>query len=278
MTTKFNNWYRLTCAILSVYVRVCVDEIITYGQEHLFKGPKILVGNHPNASDGLCLPSVIPEHLHFAVQAEIFTLPIVGLILKRAEQIPVSRGKGQDFVQRASEILERGFPVVVFPEGKLNMNTGLNRARTGAAALALNTGVPLVPFGFYAPEQNIRIIRKRFYGRNTIGGWQFGGKLFLQFGQAFQLDPAEMMEDTRESLRSYTQTIMQRIEVLANQARSEAIRLGMVRSTTEAPASAGDVLDRMSAQLAPQRPQNQLSYQEAEDTSGQTEIHLPREK
>ncbi len=243
MAKQFNSWYRLTCALLGIYVRFCVDEIITFGQETLSKGPKILVGNHPNASDGLCLPSIVPEHLHFAVQAEIFTLPLVGMILRRAGQIPVSRGKGQEFVQRASEILQSGFPVVIFPEGKLNMNTGLKRARTGAAQLALSTGVPLVPFGFYVPEQNIRIIRKRFYGRSTIGGWQFGGKLLIKFGEAFQLGSTDPKLDFRDALHIHTESIMQRIDVLASQAHSEAVRLGLVPPSTETSPLTGAVAD-----------------------------------
>jgi 1-acyl-sn-glycerol-3-phosphate acyltransferase len=278
VSKQFNSWYRLTCAILGVYVRLCVDEILTYGQEHLFKGPKILVGNHPNASDGLCLPSVIPEHLHFAVQSEVFTIPVIGHILKHAGQIPVARGKGPEFLQKASQILERGFPVVIFPEGKLNMNTGLHRAGNGAAALALNTGLPLVPFGFYAPEKNIRIIRSRFFGRSTIGGWQFGGKLIVQFGEAFRLDTSSSTGDLKENLRKQTEIIMGRIDMLSQQARAEASRLGLVRPAPEIPRPALVAQDQAFLDEPASQSQPSPSYHEAENSGNQSEIHLSREK
>jgi 1-acyl-sn-glycerol-3-phosphate acyltransferase len=214
-----DNWYRLFAALMTTYVRICINEVVTIGHENIFPGPKIIVGNHPNASDGLVLPSVIKEHLHFAAQAEIFTLPGLGMVFRKSGQLPVTVGEGKKFLKHAREQLDKGEPVVIFPEGRLNMNNGLHRAGLGAAVLALQTGLPILPLGFYVPEEYIRVIRSRFYGRSTIGGWQFGGKIYVNFGEAFHLEPIDLeAEESRATIRTYTDEIMLHIDQLSEAA------------------------------------------------------------
>lgn len=218
-----NRWYQLVKGVLGAYVRVFMHKVVLLGEVDLEPGAKIIVGNHPNATDGFTLLPTIKEHLHFAVMGDVFTLPVIGPILKRAEQIPTYRKQAERFVRDASVYLAQGEPVVIFPEGKLNMDTGLRKAGLGAARLSNASGALLLPIGFHVPSEHIRIIKSHMYGRETIGSWQFGGKIYLNFGAPFHL-PALPPGDVRENLQKQTQLIMDRISELAEEAREYALR------------------------------------------------------
>lgn len=229
-----NNWYKLLRGSLGMYTSIFVRELVTLGTENIFSGPKIIVGNHPNATDGFAILKIFhKEHLHFAVMKEIFTLPFISTVFRNSEQIPVYKGGSQAFVEKATEFLDRGDPIVIFPEGRLNMNAEtMHKAGVGAALLGLNCNYPILPVGMYVPEQHLKKIRSKFYGRQTVGTWQFGGKLFFNFGRSFKLPKPESEIDS-SILRQYTNQIMEQIGLLANEAKQiaekfqEGIGVGM---------------------------------------------------
>jgi 1-acyl-sn-glycerol-3-phosphate acyltransferase len=218
-----NGWYQLLKGALGTYVRVLIRKVVLLGEVDLHPGPKIIVGNHPNASDGFTLLPTIKEHLHFAVMGDVFTLPFIGMILKNAKQIPTYRKQAERFVRDAGVYLAQGEPVVIFPEGKLNMDTGIRKAGLGAARLSNASGAPLLPIGIHVPSEHIRIIKSHMFGRDTVGSWQFGGKIYLNFGASFHL-PVLPAGDERENLQKQTQFIMDRISELAEEAREFALR------------------------------------------------------
>ena len=118
-------WYNLTKQILKVYLAVCIKEIHIIREDNIAPGPKIIVANHANLTDGFILPFIIPEKLHFLIQSEAFDLPVLGRLLSKAGQIPVVRGRGREALNTALDRLSAGKVIVIFPEGKLNHGKGL---------------------------------------------------------------------------------------------------------------------------------------------------------
>jgi len=147
-------WYILSKCVLILYLAVCIEKIQVIGEENLIPGPKIIVANHPNLTDGFILPFVIQEKLHFLIQAETFNLPILRCLLTKADQIPVVSGCGWDALNNALDKLSAGKVIVLFPEGKLNHGARLHRGRSGAAVLAIKSGAPINPVGFYVLPKN----------------------------------------------------------------------------------------------------------------------------
>jgi 1-acyl-sn-glycerol-3-phosphate acyltransferase len=228
-----NGWYRFARRIVGVYAALFFHEIVVIGREHVENGPKIIVGNHPNATDSFALPFVFPEWLHFSIQADIFTLPVVGEVLRRAGQISVRSKERAEFLRQAQEKLSAGYPVVIFPEGRLNFNGNLHRAGVGAALLAMQSGAPILPVGFYSNEKYIHIIPSRLFGRQTVGSWQFGGKIYCNFGKAIKLEGTDLSRETGspesnnnqpllELARQYTEDILKRIQLLSQESRELA--------------------------------------------------------
>ncbi|WP_058234226.1 lysophospholipid acyltransferase family protein [Devriesea agamarum] len=131
------------------------------GQENLpSQGGAIVIGNHTSAFDPLAyghllVDSGIPPR--FLAKDSLFSIPVLGTLLRRTGQIPVSRGRGrsQDALAAAESALCAGQVLTVYPEGTYTRDPGLwpMRARTGAARLALRTGAPLIPIACWGSHK-----------------------------------------------------------------------------------------------------------------------------
>ena len=88
------SWYQFVKLIVKAYITLFVDEICVSGHHNIPDGPKIIVANHPNATDGFMLPFIFPKTLHFLIQGSVFSTPFIGKMLEWAEQIPVIKGQG----------------------------------------------------------------------------------------------------------------------------------------------------------------------------------------
>jgi len=207
-------WYNFVKSGVGAYLALFVHPILIEGREKLPAGPKIVAANHNLATDTFVLPCIFPEKLHFLVQSELFTLPVVGKLLALADQIPVFKGRGQEALAAAREKLSQGKNIALFPEGHLNHGKGFERAHTGAARLALQSGAPLVPIGVYSPPKFARPIRAHLFGRQTLGGWQFGGPCFVHIGEPLHLPREAKIENSTDAVNDLTDELMYRIDRL----------------------------------------------------------------
>jgi 1-acyl-sn-glycerol-3-phosphate acyltransferase len=185
-------------------------------------GPKIIVANHANLTDCFVLPNIITEKLHFLVQADLFEIPIIGKLLELADQIPAQKGSGREALREALSCLERGNSVVVFPEGRMNNGGELYQAGVGAAMLAAQSNVPLVPMGFFVPDQFTRMIKSKYQDRPAYGRFQLGGTCYVQVGKPRQISRYNKIENTRTNLREATDQMMSYIAELVDMAREFA--------------------------------------------------------
>lgn len=218
-------WYGFAKSIVRLYIALCMDKIHVLDKPDIPSGPKIIIANHTNVSDGFVLPFLIKEKLHFLIQAETFTLPLVGRLLALADQIPVYVGRGREALDAAKEKLGLGHSVAIFPEGRLNDGRSFHRAGVGAALLAVESGAPLVPVGFYVPQSCARTIRGFFHNRHTFGRWQFGGDCFVRFGDVFEIPTSVSEKVNYRELRRLTEKMMARVAELVQQAQEEARRI-----------------------------------------------------
>lgn len=122
------------------------------GGANVPRGPCIVVANHSSFLDGpllawaYCQAKLKP--LHFIAYEEPFQHWLMGWVLRSAGCIPFRRGDRNSqakMLHTALGWLAAGEAVAVFPEGHINQKPRLNRPRSGAALLALESGVPLIP-------------------------------------------------------------------------------------------------------------------------------------
>ena len=142
------------------------------GREHLPDGGFVLAANHNSNFDPwpLGLPLFPRRYLRFMGKSELFWTPFKQFATA-VGAFPVRRGERDTAaLETAAQLCREGHVVVMFPEGT-RRKKGLRkryepRAHTGAARIALEAGVPLVPAGIVGTDRLGRLARLRVaYGR-----------------------------------------------------------------------------------------------------------------
>ncbi|WP_426754061.1 lysophospholipid acyltransferase family protein [Myxococcus sp. Y35] len=108
----------------------------------------IFVSNHQSHYDALVNFAHIRKHTRYVAKAELFRIPLFGPALRHAGNIPVERTGGGGDRARLSEavtaVRER-VSVLFFAEGTRSTDGRLRPFKKGAATLAIQSGVPVVP-------------------------------------------------------------------------------------------------------------------------------------
>ncbi len=137
------------------------------GREHLPEGGFVLAANHNSNFDPwpLGMPLFPGRYLRFMGKSELFWTPVKQFITA-AGAFPVRRGeKDTVAIETATQLCRDGHIVVMFPEGT-RRKKGLRkrhvaRAHSGAARIALDAGVPLIPAGISGTDRLGRLARLR---------------------------------------------------------------------------------------------------------------------
>jgi 1-acyl-sn-glycerol-3-phosphate acyltransferase len=130
-------------------------------------GGYVLAANHLSNADPWPLGMALFPHryLRFMAKSELFWFPL-GPFIGACGAFPVRRGeRDQDAIATAVRLCREGQVVVMFPEGTRRAK-GLRkrreaRWRSGAARIALEAGVPLVPAGIRGTDGLSRLAGQR---------------------------------------------------------------------------------------------------------------------
>jgi glycerol-3-phosphate dehydrogenase (NAD(P)+) len=123
------------------------------GVEHVPPGGAVLAANHRSFLDPFVIGCCIGRPIYFVAKQELFQNPIVGWLLNCLGAFPVRRGEAdEDSVDTALALLERGRPVVIFPEGTRITAGSLAQPKRGVGRLALQSGAPVVPIAISGSE------------------------------------------------------------------------------------------------------------------------------
>ena len=113
----------------------------------------ILAANHRSFLDPFLMGCAIGRPIYFVAKQELFKNPIVGWFLNCLGAFPLRRGGAdEDSVDTALALLERGRPVVIFPEGTRITAGSLGRPKRGVGRLALQSGAAVVPVAITGSE------------------------------------------------------------------------------------------------------------------------------
>lgn len=191
--------YRMIKA-LSWFIAHIFGRFHVTGRQHIPRtGPLLVVANHLIWYDPVVLGIVFPRRLWFLAKIEIFRVPIIGWLSRLTGQIPVHRGESdRAALERALAYLCEGKAVTIFPEGAVAQHERLLQAHTGAAMLALRSGVPILPVAHTGT-------RRIFLGRR---GWF--PRVDVRIGEPYVPQvPAGVSR--KAALRMVTEDLMRRI-------------------------------------------------------------------
>ena len=154
----------------------------TRGREHLPEGGYVLAANHNSNFDpwALGIPLFPKRYLRFMGKSELFWTPFKQFATA-AGAFPVRRGERDTAaLETAAQLCREGHVVVMFPEGT-RRKKGLRkkyeaRAHTGAARIALDADVPLVPAGIVGTDRLGRLAQLRVAYGPPIPVEDLGGR------------------------------------------------------------------------------------------------------
>ncbi|PDQ35983.1 MAG: 1-acyl-sn-glycerol-3-phosphate acyltransferase [Candidatus Lumbricidophila eiseniae] len=144
----------------------------------------------------------------FLAKASLFKIPVVGWLLRRLGQIPVERsGKnGHAALRAAEQLVAREQIVIVYPEGSLTRDPELwpMRGKTGAARIALERGIPIIPLAHWGTQHLMpRYGKMSLFPRKRIDV-SFGEPMDLTHYAGRALDQATLTELTDEIMVQIT--------------------------------------------------------------------------
>lgn len=111
-------------------------------------GGAVIVLNHTSYVDWL--PASLAAYrrgrrLRFLIKAEMQDVRAVNYVIKHAKLIPVDRRVGADAYAVAVQRVKEGELIGLHPEATISRSYGLRPFKTGAARMALEAQVPIVP-------------------------------------------------------------------------------------------------------------------------------------
>jgi 1-acyl-sn-glycerol-3-phosphate acyltransferase len=137
------------------------------GKENIPEGGCVLACNHLSSFDPwpLGMPLWPRAHLRFMAKSELYWFPL-SKIIDGAGAFPVRRGQHDTVaMDTAIRLAREGNIVTMFPEGTRRVKGLVKRhearPRSGAARIALEAGVPLVPAAVKGTDGLRRLARLR---------------------------------------------------------------------------------------------------------------------
>jgi 1-acyl-sn-glycerol-3-phosphate acyltransferase len=188
--------------ILSAPVLYGLYRLRARGKENLPTGGFVLASNHVSSFDpwALGMPLWPKRFLRFMAKSELYWPPLKYL-LNGAGAFPVRRGQRDvAAIETAVQLARDGHVVAMFPEGT-RRTKGLvkrfeARPRSGAARIALEAGVPLVPAAVKGTDKLLRL-----------------GRLTVVYGEPVEIDDLRG-DDVAEAAHEATARLMTRIAAL----------------------------------------------------------------
>lgn len=185
-------------------VRLLTHTTVSGAERLPTAGPLVVVFNHLGHLDALVLIASLPYDIQAIALSDLLNVPVTGFMLRLYGVIPVQRDQtDRAVVKRSLAVLSNGGVLVLAPEARMSVSGALERARDGAAYLALRAKAPLLPVGLTGTENDA-----------VYGAWTRcrRPRITVSIGEPFTL-PALPLDapQRRQSLEHASTQIMTRL-------------------------------------------------------------------
>ena len=197
-------------------VRAACDPVTVEGIEHAksLKGPAIVIANHSSHLDSLMLLTVLPfrlrHRLAFGAAADRWFLKGREGYKKQGwynslsmNSFPIKRGGGTGQLDYAKWLIDKGWSVMIFPEGTRSTTGKMGRFRHGVSILALEKDVPVLPVYF----EGLREIRPK--GSGVVGK----GPVTAKIGEPIRFEAGTAVPDATHQLYKAMEALRQQVHV-----------------------------------------------------------------
>jgi 1-acyl-sn-glycerol-3-phosphate acyltransferase len=205
---RFGVGYGVTRLLATPLYRLLWRVRVEGGEQLPSRGPRIIAANHVSFFDSVVLIMAARRTLSFVGKAEYLDSWKTRRVLPALGMIPVDRSDGRRAMAAlgtAAGLLRAGKMFAIYPEGTRSTDGNLHAGHTGAAYLAMATGVPIVPTGIV--------------GTNSIqpSGTRIPRpfrRVVIRFGDP--INPASYTGSRRQRRRLITDDVMAAIQTLTH--------------------------------------------------------------
>ncbi len=139
---------KLLYGVASVGFRFA-SRLTVVGRENIpMDGSVIIAANHTHNMDPAVIGAVMPWPVKFLAKRELVTEgnACTRWLVRTWGMIPIRRDRvDREALRMASEYLDSGGAIGMFPEGTRSRASGMAKARPGTAFLSVATGAPVLP-------------------------------------------------------------------------------------------------------------------------------------
>ena len=193
-------------SVVMPYFKVSIE-----GLEHVpERGAAIVSGNHLSFIDSFVLALALPRPLYYLGKSDYWESARTRWLVQGAGVVPVYRDggdRGEGSLRAGVQLLRRGDLLGIYPEGTRSPDGRLYRGKTGPVRMALEAGVPIVPFGIIGSDvampQDRKVVRR--------------APITLRFGRPIDLSRYYERRTDPLVLRSATDELMYEIMLLSGQ-------------------------------------------------------------
>ncbi len=108
-----------------------------------FSKPAVYIANHSSFLDILCTTMLHPRMI-LLTNKWVWRSPVFGAVVRMAEYYPVAEG-ADDSLAPLNDLVQRGYSIVVFPEGTRSADGNIKRFHKGAFYIAEKLHLDIVP-------------------------------------------------------------------------------------------------------------------------------------
>ena len=125
-----------------------------------FSKPAVIISNHQSHLDLMCLMMLTPKMI-VVTNDWVWRNPIYGALIRRAEFVPAAEGI-EDYMPQFRSLVERGYSILVFPEGTRSADCSILRFHKGAFHLAQELSLDILPVclngvGYALPKEEFML-------------------------------------------------------------------------------------------------------------------------
>ncbi|UCM86490.1 lysophospholipid acyltransferase family protein [Streptomyces marincola] len=176
------------------------------GSEHVpRRGGAVLVSNHIGYLDFVFAGLAARPRkrlVRFMAKESVFKHRVSGPLMRAMKHIPVDRAQGEHAFEHALKALRSGEIVGVFPEATISPSFTLKKFKSGAARMAQQAGVPVLPVALWGTQRLWTKGRKRDFSRSHV-------PITIRVGEPMTPDPEESAASLTERLRDRVQELLE---------------------------------------------------------------------
>jgi len=161
-------------------------------------GGFIAAPNHRSWLDIPIVGRVLPRRMHSLSKKELYDKKsLASLLYSALGAIPIDRySVDVKALRKAIEVLKKGYPLLVFPEGTRSEDAILGEGKKGVAYLASVSKVPILPMGLVGVEKAMPKHAKMFKPSHIV---VVVGKPFYPY-EMFNTKDSDFLEKSTEYL------------------------------------------------------------------------------